>query len=105
MACDLAVLYPPAKSGKQITLLHSREQLMNRFHPSLSELIKKRFEELGVETMLGSRAVIPAGGFGDEGEEVEVRTEDGRSLWADCAVRLRDPYRVSIRSLTCRLQG
>jgi len=78
---------------------------MNRFHPSLSELIKKRFEELGVETMLGSRAVIPAGGFGDEGEEVEVRTEDGRSLWADCAVRLRDPYRVSIRSLTCRLQG
>lgn len=104
MACDLATLYPPSTSGKRITLLHSRDQLMPRFHPLLSDTIKMRFEELGVETILGSRAIIPDGGFPvpREGQEVEVKTEDGRSIMTDCIVRPRFSHRVLIHSLTRR---
>ncbi|GAA6006716.1 hypothetical protein JCM11491_003154 [Sporobolomyces phaffii] len=88
MACDLATVFPPARTGKTITLLHSHDTLMNRFHPRLSDIIKRRFEELGVETVLGSRAEIPAGGFKHGGGEPStVRTLDGRSVEADCIIQ------------------
>lgn len=81
LATDLGVLYP----DKEVTLLHSREHLMPRFHEGLSDLIKKRFSELGVKTMLGSRAVVPDGGWPTDGP-VTVRTQDGRSVTVDLVV-------------------
>ncbi|GAA5830601.1 hypothetical protein JCM3766R1_002778 [Sporobolomyces carnicolor] len=88
MACDLATLYPPSQTGKSITLLHSRHDLLPLFHPRLSEIVKDRFRELGVSTVLGSRAKIPDGGFRDTpGEEVLIETDDGRTLLADCVIQ------------------
>ncbi|GAA5962740.1 hypothetical protein JCM3765_006187 [Sporobolomyces pararoseus] len=88
MACDLATLYPPSRTGKSITLLHSHETLMNRFHPTLSDIIKERFNNLGVKTVLGSRAKIPSGGFTEtNGKKITIETEDGRKLEADCIIQ------------------
>lgn len=45
MACDLKEFYP----DKEITLVHSRDQLMPVYAVALSELIKERFKELGIK--------------------------------------------------------
>lgn len=79
MACDARVLYP----SKSVTLIHSRDQLMPRFHPLLSDTIKARFAELGVQTVLGSRAVVPLDGFAGK---KEVATEDGRVIETDLVI-------------------
>ncbi|KAJ4291421.1 hypothetical protein N0V88_006014 [Collariella sp. IMI 366227] len=59
MACDLKELYP----SKTVTLIHSREHLMPAFHPGLSNLIKSRFTELGINLVTNNRVLIPADGF------------------------------------------
>ncbi|GAA6052818.1 hypothetical protein JCM3770_006267 [Rhodotorula araucariae] len=85
MACDLAVLYP-AKRG-HITLIQSR-RLMPRFHPALHDLVLKRFEELGIKTVLGVRAEMPDGGYDALNEQGggEVRLKDGRTVKADYVI-------------------
>lgn len=85
MATDLAVIY---EGQKDITLVQSRT-LMPRFHPQLHEICMKRFEELGIKTVLGSRAVVPEGGY--EGVK-EVRTEAGKVVEADFVVSPRCPF-------------
>lgn len=45
MATDLKELYPE----KEITLVHSRNQLMPVYHEGLDKIIKERFAELGVK--------------------------------------------------------
>jgi len=45
MACDLKEVYPE----KEITLAHSRDKLMPLYHEDMSDLIKARFRELGVQ--------------------------------------------------------
>lgn len=45
MATDMKELYPE----KEITVVQSRDQLMPQFHRGLHELVKKRFEELGIK--------------------------------------------------------
>jgi NADH dehydrogenase FAD-containing subunit len=45
MATDLKELYPE----KDITLVHSRNQLMPVYHEALDKIIKDRFKELGVK--------------------------------------------------------
>ncbi|KAK4152215.1 apoptosis-inducing factor A [Chaetomidium leptoderma] len=86
MACDLKELYP----SKTITLVHSREQLMPVYHEALSNLIKARFTELGVQLVTGSRAVVPpnGGGFPNHtGQQpFNVQLQDGRALPADFAI-------------------
>ena len=44
MACDLKEVYP----DKNVTLIHSRDQLMPVYNEKLSNIIKERFAELGV---------------------------------------------------------
>ncbi|KAL0465136.1 oxidoreductase [Neurospora intermedia] len=91
MACDLKELYP----AKRVTLVHSRQQLMPVYHERLSEIIKERFAELGVETVLGKRAVVPPGegGWplpvpGEEGKKkMEVRLVDGSVVEGDVVVQ------------------
>ncbi|KAK4048629.1 hypothetical protein OIV83_004599 [Microbotryomycetes sp. JL201] len=79
MATDLAVMYP---NQKEITVVQSRT-LMPRFHSNLHELVMNRFKELGIKTVLGSRAVVPPGGF--EGAK-RVETLDGRTIEADFVI-------------------
>ncbi|KDE07188.1 hypothetical protein MVLG_02588 [Microbotryum lychnidis-dioicae p1A1 Lamole] len=83
MATDLAILYPE----KSITVVQSRT-LMPRFHPQLHGLVMKRFQELGITTVLGSRAVIPAEGFNVQGREQNqvVRTQNGDEVKADYVI-------------------
>lgn len=45
MATDLKELYPE----KEVTLVHSRDQLMPVYHEALDKIIKERFNELGVK--------------------------------------------------------
>lgn len=45
MATDMKELYPE----KEITVVQSRDQLMPQFHRGLHEIVKKRFEELGIK--------------------------------------------------------
>lgn len=45
MATDLKEFYPE----KEITVVQSRPQLMSGFHEGLHELVKERFDELGIK--------------------------------------------------------
>ncbi|KAF8517285.1 FAD/NAD-P-binding domain-containing protein [Hysterangium stoloniferum] len=81
MATDIKDIFP----NKRVTLVHSRQQVLNRFHPDLHALTMKRFNELGVEVILGDRAVIPAEGFPVEGE-FEVELQSGKKIPADFAI-------------------
>jgi NADH dehydrogenase FAD-containing subunit len=84
MACDLKELYPE----KQVTLVHSREKLMPVYHEGLSNLIKARFVELGVNLVTGSRVVVPPGGFPNHsGKAFDIQLQDGRTLSAEFAIQ------------------
>ncbi|SAM85398.1 related to AIF1-mitochondrial cell death effector [Ustilago bromivora] len=84
VACDIAELYPLTPS-KTVTVLHSREHLMNKFHPNLHKLVLQRFAERNINTHLGSRVVIPSSGFPafKEGEMFEVELQNGSKVKAD----------------------
>ncbi|KAK3291907.1 uncharacterized protein B0H64DRAFT_366362 [Chaetomium fimeti] len=88
MACDVKEGFP----GKRVVLVHSRERLMKGYHGKLSALVRGRFEELGVEVVSGSRAVVPEGGWpsvfggGGDGEKVEVGLQDGRVVTGDLVI-------------------
>ncbi|KAI9374799.1 hypothetical protein BJX61DRAFT_496401 [Aspergillus egyptiacus] len=59
MATDLKEYYPE----KEVTVVQSRPRLMPQYHPKLHELIKERFDELGIKFITGSRIQIPPAGF------------------------------------------
>ena len=82
MATDLKEYFP----DKQVTLVQSRERLMPKFHDKLHELIKKRFDELGVSMVTGARVIIPQGGFPAEHGPVSVKLSNGNSLPADFVI-------------------
>jgi pyruvate/2-oxoglutarate dehydrogenase complex dihydrolipoamide dehydrogenase (E3) component len=82
MATDIKEIYPE----KDVTLIHSREQIMNKFHPQLDGIIKQRCEELGVKLKLGSRVKLPAKGYPTDGSTFNVELIDGSSVSTDFAV-------------------
>ncbi|KAI0440142.1 FAD/NAD(P)-binding domain-containing protein [Xylaria telfairii] len=85
MATDLKEIYP----DKEITLVHSRNQLMPLYHKKLDEIIKARCQELGVKLVLGSRVNIPADEFqqGDaSGTPITVSLQNGSTLQADVVI-------------------
>lgn len=81
-ATDIKDLYP----AKSVTLIHSRDRLMNAFHPRMHELIMERCKELGIDVVLGDRVKIPAEGFSNDGREFEIVLSSGRKVTADLAV-------------------
>ncbi|KAK4705113.1 apoptosis-inducing factor 2, partial [Phenoliferia sp. Uapishka_3] len=83
-ACDIPILF--SGSSKSVTLVHSRKQLMPRFHPALSDIVQKRFDELGVKTVLGSRAVVPEGGWESVKDGGKILLEDGREVEGDLII-------------------
>ncbi|PBP24286.1 hypothetical protein BUE80_DR004847 [Diplocarpon rosae] len=82
MATDIKELYP----SKSVTLVHSRPNLMNKFHPKLHAIIAERSAELGIELKLGSRVKLPADGYPNDGRMFEVELEDGTKIPADFAI-------------------
>ncbi|KAL4929166.1 NAD(P)/FAD-dependent oxidoreductase [Aspergillus undulatus] len=59
MATDLKELYPE----KEVTVVQSRPKLMPQYHEKLHEIIKARFDELGIKFITGSRVKVPESGF------------------------------------------
>lgn len=97
MATDMKELYPE----KEITVVQSRDQLMPQFHRGLHEIVKKRFEELGIKLVpplttfptliessqlthrslvTGARIVVPESGFPNNGTPFTVQLNNGTEL-------------------------
>lgn len=73
MATDLKEFYP----DKEVTVVQSRPRVMPNFHPRLHEIIQKRFDELGIKLITGSRVKIPNGGFPNDGSTFDVELTNG----------------------------
>ncbi|KAK4553488.1 vacuolar protein sorting/targeting protein PEP1 [Recurvomyces mirabilis] len=82
MATDIKELYPE----KEVTLVHSRNQLMNTFDKQLHEIVKERCDELGIKLALGSRVRLPSGGFPTDGHPFDVELVDGRKIETEFAI-------------------
>ncbi|OJI79390.1 hypothetical protein ASPTUDRAFT_132079 [Aspergillus tubingensis CBS 134.48] len=76
MATDMKELYPE----KEITVVQSRDQVMPQFHRGLHEIVKKRFEELGINLVTGARIVVPETGFPNNGTPFTVQLNNGTEL-------------------------
>ncbi|RFU31698.1 hypothetical protein B7463_g4655, partial [Scytalidium lignicola] len=81
-ATDIKELYPE----KSVTLVHSRQNVMNKFNQELHDIIKERFNDLGINLKLGSRVKVPAEGYPTDGSNFNVELEDGSSIPADFAI-------------------
>ncbi|PYI01249.1 FAD/NAD(P)-binding domain-containing protein [Aspergillus sclerotiicarbonarius CBS 121057] len=82
MATDMKELYPE----KEITVVQSRDKLMPQFHHGLHELVKKRFEELGINLITGTRIVVPQDGFPNNGTPFNVQLNNGTSLTTEFVI-------------------
>lgn len=82
MATDIKEIY----ASKSVTLVHSREIVMNKYHYKLHELIAERCASLGVIIKLGTRVKLPPHGYPTDGSLFNVELVDGSSIPADFAV-------------------
>ncbi|KAJ5212799.1 uncharacterized protein N7498_004445 [Penicillium cinerascens] len=82
MATDLKEYYP----DKDVTVVQSRSRVMPNFHPELHELIQRRFNELGIKLITGSRVTIPEGGFPNNGTPFEVKITNGPTESAEFVI-------------------
>ncbi|KAE8151567.1 hypothetical protein BDV25DRAFT_152456 [Aspergillus avenaceus] len=76
MATDMKEYYP----DKEITVVQSRPQLMPGFHGELHNVVKQRFDELGIKFVTGSRVKVPAEGFPAQGGPFNVELTNGTQL-------------------------
>ena len=82
MATDLKEYYPE----KEITVVQSRPKLMPQFHEKLHEVVKARFDELGIKLVTGSRIVVPQNGFPNTGSPFTVQLTNGNELTTDFVI-------------------
>ncbi|KAJ7682643.1 FAD/NAD-P-binding domain-containing protein [Mycena polygramma] len=83
LATDAKEFYPE----KSVTLIHSRDQLLNRFHPELHNIMMKKLSDAGIEVILGQRVKLPpTGHFPISGPAYNVELADGRLVPADVAI-------------------
>ncbi|KAF0637436.1 hypothetical protein FPSE5266_05514 [Fusarium pseudograminearum] len=82
MATDLGEVYPE----KKVTLVHSRDRLMQLYHPKMDAIIRDRLQELGVDVITGTRASIPQEGFPTDGSEFELELKDGRKIQTNLVI-------------------
>lgn len=75
MALDLKELYPE----KEVTVVHSRDRLMQNFHPKLHEIISDAFREKGIDLITSTRAKLPTSGiFPNNGRVFNVEFTNGQ---------------------------
>ncbi|KAJ5569378.1 hypothetical protein N7450_011864 [Penicillium hetheringtonii] len=82
MATDLKEYYPE----KDVTVVQSRPRVMPNFHPQLHDLIKRRFDELGIRLITGSRVSIPQRGFPNDGNTFQVKLTNGTTESTDLVI-------------------
>ncbi|EEB94847.1 hypothetical protein MPER_06276, partial [Moniliophthora perniciosa FA553] len=68
---------------KHITIVHSRDRLMNRFGPGLHDIVMDRCKELGIDVVLNNRVVVPPTGFPEGQGSFDVQLSGGGSIKAD----------------------
>ncbi|KIX96526.1 uncharacterized protein Z520_07792 [Fonsecaea multimorphosa CBS 102226] len=79
VAGDIKSKYP----RKNVTLVHSRERLLNSFDEELHGIARKALEELGVQLCLGERVV-----WGLDGQDCrEVRLRSGKVIQCDVVIQ------------------
>jgi hypothetical protein len=61
MACDIASLYKRKGEPKNVTLIHSRKQLLPIFDPRIHEVAYEHLKDLGVNVVLGHRLATAEG--------------------------------------------
>lgn len=88
MATDLKT-YAPTQS-KNVTVVHSRTHLVNRFHEGLHDIALSKCKDLGINVVLGNRVVVPEGGFPMKttDEEFDIRLTGGGTVRGDLVVRV-----------------
>jgi len=79
VAGDIMSHYPQ----KKVTLVHSREHLLNNFGPGLHDIAKSALEELGVELYLGQRVISGL----EADNPTEVTIQSGKVLQCDALIR------------------
>ncbi|GKT94568.1 Amid-like NADH oxidoreductase [Colletotrichum tofieldiae] len=82
MATDLKESYP----DKEITLVHSRDHLMPLYHNKLDEIVKSRFDELGVKLITGTRAVVHSANLVRDDGKIALKLTDGHELITDLVI-------------------
>ncbi|KAK6996965.1 FAD/NAD(P)-binding domain-containing protein [Favolaschia claudopus] len=82
LAFDAKQFYP----SKNVTIVHSKTELLNRFHPKLHAIVRERGAAIGINFVLGQRAKIPPNGFPISGPSYFVELADGRRIPADVAI-------------------
>ncbi|KXT17517.1 hypothetical protein AC579_3203 [Pseudocercospora musae] len=82
MALDLKELHPE----KEVTVVHSRDRLMQVFHPRLHEILHEAFEDKGIRLITNSRAKVPPGGFRNDGQPFEVELLSGERMASDFVI-------------------
>lgn len=76
LAADAKDRYP----DKTVTLVHSRDKLLNRFGPKIQAAAAKELERLGVQVVLGERVQS------DDSESGYVMLKSGKKIPCDCLV-------------------
>lgn len=87
LATDIKDYYPE----KSVTLVHSRDRLMNKFRREMHEILSARMVELNVNLILGERVSLPENGFPEDGSEFDILLQSGKTVRADLAVCCCDP--------------
>lgn len=82
MATDMKEVYPE----KHVTLVQSRKTVMPKFDSKLHDIIKERFDVLGIELITENRVIVPKDGFPSDGSEFEVELKDGRRIPAQLVI-------------------
>ncbi|KAK0201242.1 FAD/NAD-P-binding domain-containing protein [Desarmillaria ectypa] len=82
--------------SKKVTVIHSRPNLMSRFHPKLHEIVMEKFKAAGIETVLGQRVTIPKEGFPNDGSEFVISLADGTEVKTEQAVGFRSLSSVAV---------
>ncbi|VDB91946.1 unnamed protein product [Peniophora sp. CBMAI 1063] len=65
---------------KNVTLVHSRDRLMHKFHPKMGEILAARMAELNVNLITGERVQVPQEGFPTDGSTFPVTLSSARIL-------------------------
>lgn len=90
-ATDIKDLYP----RKRVTAIHPHERVLTLFKPELHDTVIKRFDELGIDYILGDRVILPPQGKpGLAAEDVPMehvgptvtRTYGGKRIEADLRI-------------------
>jgi len=86
LVTDIKTKYP----GKSVSLIHSRDRLLPRFHSAMHDAILPRLKELDVKVYLNERPELPK-----EGSQQSISLSTGEILTFDLLVQLKSASLIS----------